>query len=135
MGVLLTTVLLDSHVVHWWTSEELRQLSRPAVRAIERADNLAVASISWWELAWLVRSERIRIHRPMRSWLDGLASTFDTVPLTPAIAEAAASLSREFPSDPADRIIYATAIETGFQLVTKDERMRSYPQPRKIIIW
>ena len=91
------------------------------MRAIERADNLAVASISWWELAWLVRSERIRIHRPMRSWLDGLASTFDTVPLTPAIAEAAASLSREFPSDPADRIIYATAIETGFQLVTKDE--------------
>jgi PIN domain nuclease of toxin-antitoxin system len=34
-----------------------------------------------------------------------------------------------------DRIIYATAIEEGLQLVTKDERMRNFPYSRQITIW
>jgi PIN domain nuclease of toxin-antitoxin system len=135
VGVVLTIILLDSHTLHWWTSNELSRLSRAALRAIEMADGLAVASITWWELAWLARNERISIDRPLRSWLDTLAMTFATLDLTPAIAETAASLGRAFPNDPADRIILATAIESGFRLVTKDARMRSYPQARKLTIW
>lgn len=34
-----------------------------------------------------------------------------------------------------DRIIYATATENGWQLVTKDRRMRDYPRPRQITVW
>ena len=135
MGVILTTVILDSHVVHWWTAEELSRLSRRALRTIEHADSLLVASITWWELAWLVRSGRIRIERPLRSWLDGLAQTFGTLELTPAIAETAASLGRTFPNDPADRVILATAMETGYRLITKDERMRAHPHTPKLTIW
>ena len=55
--------------------------------------------------------------------------------LTPAIADTAVSLPPSFPSDPADRVIYATAIEHGWQLVTKDDRLRSHPHPRRLTLW
>jgi PIN domain nuclease of toxin-antitoxin system len=58
-----------------------------------------------------------------------------TIPLTPAIAEAAVSLPRDFPADLADRLIYATAVELGVRLVTKDRRLRDHPHPRAIALW
>lgn len=131
----MKVVLLDTHVVQWWSADEMHRFSRAALRALEGADALVVASITWYELAWLVRSERIVLARPLRSWLEELAAQFRTVHINPAIAETAASLPSSFPRDPADRLIYATAIETGWQLVTKDERMLGYPHPRRIAIW
>ncbi|HXK32662.1 MAG TPA: PIN domain-containing protein, partial [Dehalococcoidia bacterium] len=68
----MTAVLLDTHVLYWWSSEPER-LSRRATRALEGADELAVASISWYELAWLARRDRIRVPVPVRAWLDELA--------------------------------------------------------------
>jgi PIN domain nuclease of toxin-antitoxin system len=130
----VSTVLLDTHVVHWWSAQR-QQVSRAAVRAIERADELAVASITWYELAWMVEHERITIPIPVRAWLKGLSESVVTVPATVAIAVSAAQLPRSFPSDPADRMIYATAIEHGWQLVTRDERMHAYAGPRNVTIW
>ena len=130
----MTTVLLDSHVLHWWGAEAGR-LSRAAARAISSADDLAVASISWYELAWLARNEKILIAGPVRAWLTGLAEQVRTVVMTPTIAETAASMPATFPKDPVDRIIYATAIEQGWSLVSKDERMRAHPHPKRIVIW
>ena len=37
--------------------------------------------------------------------------------------------------DPADRLIYATAIERGLNLVTKDRAIRDHDGPRPIAIW
>jgi len=130
----MTTVLLDSHVLHWWSSEPDR-LSRAAAQAIERADELAVASITWFELAWLVHNERIVLTIPIRAWLEELARQARTAGTTPAIAATAVSLPSSFPGDPADRLIYATAIEHGWPLVTKDERLRRHRHPRRITVW
>ena len=55
--------------------------------------------------------------------------------LTPAIAAAAALLPESFTRDPSDRIIYATAMEHGWALVTKDARMRSHPDMPVETIW
>jgi PIN domain nuclease of toxin-antitoxin system len=55
--------------------------------------------------------------------------------VTPAIAATAIALRPPFPGDPADRLIFATAIEHGWQIVTKDRRMHDYPQPRTVAIW
>jgi PIN domain nuclease of toxin-antitoxin system len=126
--------LLDSHVLHWWSSEPER-LSSKAARAVAEADEVAVASISWFELAWLARHERIHVTVPIRSWLDGLAEHVRSVPTTPAIAETAVSLPASFPGDPADRLIYATAIEYGWPLVTKDQRLHDHKHPRRIVLW
>ncbi len=130
----MTTVLLDSHVLLWWSSDSTR-LSKPAVRAISRADELAVASITWFELAWLAQHGRIKAPIPVQSWLDALSHDVRTVCVTPAIAATAVSLPSSFASDPADRLIYATAIEQGWPLVTKDERLRGHKYPRKITVW
>jgi PIN domain nuclease of toxin-antitoxin system len=128
------TVLLHTHVVHWWSAEPNR-VSRAATAALSEADELAVSAISWFELAWLARHERILVTIPIRSWLERLASQVRTVGITPAIADAAVSLPSSFPDDPADRLIYATAIEHGWRLVTKDTALRSHRHPRPVALW
>lgn len=130
----MTTLLLDSHVVHWWSAEPDR-LSTAAAEALDAADELAVASISWFELAWLAEHERILVAIPIRSWLEGLAEQVRTFGTTPSIAAGAVSLPTSFPGDPADRLIFATAVEHGLQLVTKDQRLRNHTYPRSITIW
>jgi PIN domain nuclease of toxin-antitoxin system len=114
----VTTLILDSHVVHWWSAEPDR-LSSAAAKALDAADELAVASISWFELAWLAEHERILVTIPIRSWLEGLADQMRTFGTTPAIAAVAVSLPTSFPGDLADRLIFATAIEHGVQLVNQ----------------
>jgi PIN domain nuclease of toxin-antitoxin system len=130
----VNAVLLDTHVVHWWSAEPKR-VSRPARKALEEADELVVAAISWYELAWLARHERIAVSVPIRSWLQGLAAQLRTIGVTPAIADAAVALPSSFPSDPADRLIYATAVEHGLGLVTKDRAIRDHDRPRSVVVW
>jgi PIN domain nuclease of toxin-antitoxin system len=127
-------VLLDTHVVHWWSAEP-RRVSKPAREALDDAEELAVAAISWFELAWLARHERITLNIPIRSWLEGLSAQVRTLGVTPAIADTAVSLSSSFPGDPADRLIYATAVEHDLPLITKDRAIRGHAQPRSRAIW
>lgn len=94
-----------------------------------------VAAISWYELAWLARHNRIALNVPIRSWLEGLAVQLQTIGVTPAIAETAVALPPSFPGDPADRLIYATAIEHGLRLVTKDRAIRDHDHPRSVVVW
>lgn len=127
-------VLLDTHVVHWWSAEPQR-VSKPAREALNGAEELVVAAISWFELAWLARHERITVNIPIRSWLDGLAIQLRTIGVTPAIADTAVSLPSSFPGDHADRLIYATAIEHDLPLVTKDRAMLDHTHPRSLAVW
>lgn len=130
----MTTVLLDSHVLHWWAAEPDR-LSTAARAAVADAEELAVASITWFELAWLASHERIDVSIPIQAWLEGLSEQVRTVGATPSIALAAVSLPSSFPGDPADRLIYATAVEHGWSLITKDRRLRDHRHPRPIAVW
>jgi PIN domain nuclease of toxin-antitoxin system len=130
----VTTILLDTHAIHWWSSEP-DNISRVATQALEGADELAVAAISWFELAWLAKHERIVVTTPIRAWLGQLARHVRTIGLTPAIADTAVSLPSSFPGDPADRLIYATAIERGWRLVTKDQKLRAHRHPTPVALW
>ena len=130
----MSTVLLDSHVVHWWSAEPDR-ISSAASSALGEATELAVADISWFELAWLARHERIVVSIPIDAWLQRLASQVRTIPVTPAIASTAVNLPSSFPGDPADRLIYATAIEHGWPLITKDQRLLAHRHPRGVAVW
>jgi PIN domain nuclease of toxin-antitoxin system len=57
------------------------------------------------------------------------------VSVSPAIADTAVALPSSFPGDPADRLIYATAIEHGWRLVTKDRRLRAHRHTHAIALW
>jgi|SRR6476660_21702 len=130
----MSAALLDTHAVHWWSAEPER-ISRPARRVLEAADELLVAAISWYELAWLAERQRIVIDVPIRSWLEDLSKQIRTVGITPAIADSAAGLPDSFPRDPTDRLIYATAIELGVKLVTRDEAIAAHDRPRSLVVW
>jgi PIN domain nuclease of toxin-antitoxin system len=127
-------LVLDTHVVHWWSAEPDR-ISKPARRALESADEFFIAAISWYELAWLARNGRIALDVPIRAWLDDLGAQLRTIGVTPAIAEIAVSLGDSFPRDPADRLIYATAIQQGVKLVTKDRAITEHDRPRSLVVW
>lgn len=131
---MTTTVLLDTHVLHWWSAEPKR-VSSAAAQALAGADEVAVAAVTWYELAWLARNERIMLTIPVRSWLEQLGSLVRTVGITPAIADTAVGLPATFPGDPADRLIYATAVEHGWRLVTKDRRLRGHRHLRPVTLW
>ena len=130
----MTTVLLDSHVLLWMDSDP-GQLSPSASEAIMAADELAVASVTWYELAWLAQHDRIATRIPLNSWLEELATQVRTVSITPSIATTAVQLPASIPRDPTDRIIYATAIEYGWKLVTKDEQLRAHPHSSPVTVW
>lgn len=128
------SLLLDTHTLHWWSAEPER-LGSESIEAIEAATDLAIAAISWYELAWMARHERIEVAMPTRSWLAELSRHVRTVAASPAIADTAVALPSSFPGDPADRLIYATAIERGWDLVSKDRRMRDHRHPGVRVVW
>lgn len=130
----MATVLLDTHVVHLWSAEPKRVSAR-ARKLLEQADELAIAAISWYELAWLAEHDRIVVNIPARSWLSALAAQVRTIPISPAIADTAVSLPSAFPGDLADRLIYATALEHDLKLVTKDREIRDHDKPRSLTVW
>jgi PIN domain nuclease of toxin-antitoxin system len=130
----VSVVLLDTHVLHWWSAEPDR-VSEAASEAISAAAELAIADISWFELAWLAQHDRIVVTVPVQSWLRELARQVRTIPVSPSIATAAVRLPSSFPGDPADRLIYATAVEQGWPLVTKDRRLRRHRHPHPVTVW
>ncbi len=121
-------ILLDTQAwLHFGRAPKL--LSRRAGSAIlrhERSGGLSIAAISVWEAVWLYRKGKIRSAGPLRSWLADLVepTSLKFQPLSPEICLVAAELPTTFPSDPADRLITATAIVLGCPLVTADERIQ-----------
>jgi PIN domain nuclease of toxin-antitoxin system len=90
------------------------------------ADGFGVAAISAWEVAMLAEKGRIELDKDSLLWLRH-ATTLPRVQfleLTVEIAARAASYPREVGGDPADRLIIATTVEYGAQLVTKDGLIR-----------
>jgi PIN domain nuclease of toxin-antitoxin system len=124
-------IVLDTHV--WlWLSLEPRRLSRAAAAAIRRAiddGGLAIASITLLEVARLVTLGRVIPQGTPETWLEALIDrTGVTVKeITPAVATVAVHFPDDFPRDPADRLIAATARTEGVSLVTRDAGLRASP--------
>jgi PIN domain nuclease of toxin-antitoxin system len=93
---------------------------------------MAVSVISVWELALLFSRGKIQgsgtIEASIRELLDGVT----TLPITPEIAALATQFQDDYPRDPADRLIGATARAEGITLVTRDERIRRSPIVRTV---
>lgn len=122
-------ILLDSHALIWAVADSKR-LSRAAASAIRRArrrDGLAVSAITAYEVAWQIASGRIQgygtVETSVLRFLEGVTMR----PITPEIAALAAQFPDDYPRDPADRLIGATARAEGLTLVTRDERIRRSP--------
>ena len=129
-------ILLDTHVLVRLVVEP-KKLSRPATKAIERAvrsGGIGVAAITLWELASLFVRGRIRYSGTLEAAVERVIRESGVVvrEVTPVVAALAAQLPFDFPGDPADRLIAATASAEGVPLVTADERIRDSALVRTI---
>lgn len=127
-------VLADTHAYQWWLSEPER-LSPAAGLALSAADEVVVAAITWYELGFLAANGRIGVRGSVQSWLQRISMDVRTLGLTPSIAATAAGLPRTFPGDPADRLIFATAVEHGIPIVSKDRKMHEHAALGPEVIW
>jgi PIN domain nuclease of toxin-antitoxin system len=119
-------ILLDTQVVAWLALEP-DTLSAAAHKAIARAreeDGVAISDKTLWELAMMVSRKRIALDEPLREFLLSVERYARVFPLDTAVAERSVRFGANFPSDPADRIIAATAIVHGMKLVTSDGLIR-----------
>jgi PIN domain nuclease of toxin-antitoxin system len=85
---------------------------------------VAVAAITLWEIASLVARGRIQALGTVEASVHLLVEGVTIRPLTAEIAALAAQFPDDYPHDPADRLIGATARAEGLSLVTRDEKIR-----------
>jgi len=120
-------ILLDTHVVLWLAADEVR-LSRKAKAAIDearRADSgLAISDFTLYELSTLFRKKRIALTISPESFLSEVERRFIVLPITRPVCLETLAFPPDYPKDPADRIIGATAVVEGLSLVTADRAIR-----------
>jgi PIN domain nuclease of toxin-antitoxin system len=127
-------IVLDTHAWIWWQMSPAR-LSEPARSAIDETDLFGVSAFSAWELAMLVKRGRLELDRDVKTWVrQALGQPRSvTIPVTPEIAVSATRLDAAGLRDPADRVIYVTAVDAGARLISRDANMRGFDPAR--VVW
>ncbi len=124
----MTRLLLDTHALLWWWSDEA--LLPPRVReTLSDADTAAfVSAASAWEIATKVRLGRLTPHRDVVPRFGELAMAADLrhLPLTHRHGLRAGSYPNEH-RDPFDRMLAAQAELESLTLVTRDEAFKDFP--------
>jgi PIN domain nuclease of toxin-antitoxin system len=122
-------ILLDTCALLWLAGGEL--LSKASLAAINQArdsDVLFLSPISAWEIGLLTKRGEVTFGISAEAFISRAFSRpgIQVAPLTPEIAVRASYLPGSFHSDPADRLLIATAILMGFTLVTRDREILRY---------
>lgn len=127
-------LLLDTHALVWLASDQrlLTEHGKDAIR--QAAGRLFMSAISSLEIALLVKRNRLELPlRPEQFVAESLRQHGITeIPLDSKIAMAAAALP-DIHNDPFDRILAATAIIHGLDVLSKDAVLPKYPGLK--IVW
>lgn len=129
----MTPLMLDTHAALWVGTASLGDDARRAIDAATDAGQLLLSPIIAWEIGTLVRKKRLRLGRPVEEVVRDMFSERGVVTAicTPAVACAAGTLDDGFHGDPADRIIVASAMVYGADLMTRDEAILRYARLSK----
>lgn len=100
-------------------------LPSPLRKILDTDDVKGLCGVSLLELAIHYRHGRLHLAGELKEFFDlALAKDIQLLDITPAIAEATNALPREFPGDPFDRTIAATARVMKLTLITPDKEIR-----------
>ncbi|MCL2644276.1 MAG: type II toxin-antitoxin system VapC family toxin [Betaproteobacteria bacterium] len=129
-------IVLDTHILVWWVSGS-QPLSPTMQKAIETQldeGRILISSISAWEIAVLIKHDRIALSMDIERWLLSVEQieAVRFVPVDNEISIKSCQLPGEFHKDPADRIIVSTARQFAAPLLTADEKILAYPHVQTI---
>lgn len=117
--------ICDTHILIFWQDAPQR-LSDKAKTALNKGlqkKTLACSDISFWEIAMLISSGRLRNDISSSQYMNDLklVLSLSVLPITPEIAEL--SQQKIFShKDPADRLIAATAIHHNVPLISAGKK-------------
>lgn len=120
-------LLLDTHIWLWWLLGDgnLSTSERKALNRFASQNSLVISWVSVWETEMLERKGRVSLAPDFQSWIES-ATHPDIVTVLPAdidVVFAQRKLPDTFHGDPADRLITATSVLSGYRLATHDQRI------------
>lgn len=129
-------IICDTHVLVFdaLAPGRLSARARRRLKEGESAGSLACADISLWEIAMLMAKRRLQVDEAAGAFIQTVldARGYRVLPITSAIA--AQSQSAEVAlKDPADRLIAATALVAGAELLSADQAMKDVPGLK--VVW
>lgn len=115
--------LIDSHILLWWTGDELRKSSRAYPVLSDSRNDIFVSTASIWELCIKAALGKLRV---VADWRDELRkNNMAALPITLRHAQTAGALPHHH-RDPFDRMLIAQAQIEDLTLITNDGRLESY---------
>lgn len=123
-------VLLDTCAAIWLMNGD--SISDVGISAMRRARSanvgIYVSPFTAWELGTLIAKSRLQLTLTPEVWFETFLAMpgVRLAPLTPKILIASTSLPGNPPTDPADRVIAATARLYGHVVITRDQKLLDY---------
>lgn len=131
--------LLDTQAWLWsvLNDRRLSRRARSALNALASSERVGIAAISLKEASWHLAHGRVAVNPRFGTWPLWLRTVaaqphLEILPLTVDVAIESEQLGDSFPSDPADRLITATARVYDLVLVTSDRAIRRSQKVRTL---
>ena len=127
----MNQILLDTRTLIWFI--EGTKLKNDELQIIDSAienNHLNISSISIWEIAMLVKKNKIALSSQLYEWVHKVQSIpgLNTINLSANILLESCNLPNHEFADPADRMIIATCRAYNLKLITYDTNIINYAE-------
>ena len=123
--------LLDTHALIFWHNQV--SLSKEFLDFLDKQEQIGtlhVSSISFWEIALLVKKQKLALP-DVHAWKNELLNNTHITIIEPSVTEMINStLLPDYHKDPFDRLLIAQATQHDLILVTQDQYIEKYEVKR-----
>ncbi len=119
--------LFDTHALIFWNNKEF--VSEEFVNFFDKQvqqGRLYISSISFWEIALLIKKDRIAISG-VQAWKNEILNNTNIQLIGPSVSEMIDStLLPDYHKDPFDRLLISQDNQNNLLIVTKDKEIQKY---------